>query len=1390
MAIEFPIKVVFDDNGYSRKVETAAQVTTRFDSSVEAVTSHLAALASASGRAGTAQAQASSSGNAFLVALERQVTTLRQQQAEVGKSAGDVLRLQAAERGVAQVAEANISAIERETKALAGKRAVTNIVALQAEREATQRGAVEDLNAGRAKQDLIAAIEREAEALRRLAAVPRGTAARTSPLDDRVAATVAQDPGFARQVQPALDNRVAARAAADTAAFSAQVERLANTVNKTRAELLTMEAAERGVLTQLQPLIARVAAADRQFQSFSKTGRLTALELQQVGFQLNDFFVQIASGQNPLTALVQQGSQLSGTFGGIGAAIRAVASLITPVVVGFGALVGTVAAVGFGFIKGSAQSKDFADALVLSGNIAGQTEGKFNSLIATLSKTGEFTRGSIREAGIAALGTGQIGAPNFGPATEAILRYAQATKKSASEVQDTFAQLFKDPAKGAEDLNDKLNFLSFVQLRAIKNLQEQGRITDAAAIATELLNERLRGLESNLSGTDRALRDVKLGFDSFLDSLYAIGREETSLDKLKKLRIEIEDLRTQASQSIVFGGLFNRQADAKEPQARVLARAIGQAEGNTQLAAEAQALQKAGIEGGKYVESIVKQSKATEQRTQEVKKFNTAVDATIKAIRADRTLDQSGIDKAVAEQERQRKVGLEVLNKKPGGGGDPDKALKADTAAAIELSRRQFETTKAQVEAQVEALRGDYDTGLIDLAGYYRRRAELSAEAAAAEQQRLDSNIASLTNERARAKTPETRADADNKLDSAQEQRERAIADAVRATARLRREAGNAELQLGRQIIEQDAELLQLAGADAAAERKRNELRIEQFRKIAGEKFGPGSDDTERRVQQFTRLLGVQADLNQLQRDSQNTAESLAIAEENYRISAQARGDSQEDTENGLYALRQRALGQLADQARRARELAEADPSPQMILAADQLALAYRRVAEEVDLATQKMRQAGDEAADAIGKAVGAISINFRDAKSAIDSLGQALLKISTRVLIEEPITKQATGFFRTLTEGQGSDTGLGGFIRGAFGAKGAGQQAGGFVRNETLAAFDQNGTAVGSVGNRDALRAAAIPTTVPTAAIGTTQALNALTQAALNAASALGGSGADIFSVIDITDAGAVSTPSAERDILRRTEASIAPSDDALGQFTASLTNSLPEIDQTITRLGSMGAEAAIATQGLQLIPTIIKSLASSSNITGGSSGSFDFIGDTFIKLFGLSDGGYTGSGGKFEPKGVVHGGEYVQPMERVAEPGALVFMERMREGGFAKAVNQTFLERVQSNATDSRTQIITALQRGVAQFERGGFVGNAVPSYASGGQVIDRLDTLPLAERVRGEARQDLAASPMQQSISVDARMTVNVNGDADMATLEQSSARHAARMSRSVQRRTAPR
>jgi lambda family phage tail tape measure protein len=63
-----------------------------------------------------------------------------------------------------------------------------------------------------------------------------------------------------------------------------------------------------------------------------------------------------------------------------------------------------------------------------------------------------------------------------------------------------------------------------------------------------------------------------------------------------------------------------------------------------------------------------------------------------------------------------------------------------------------------------------------------------------------------------------------------------------------------------------------------------------------------------------------------------------------------------------------------------------------------------------------------------------------------------------------------------------------------------------------------------------------------------------------------------------------------------------------------------------------------------------------------------------------GFSDGGYTGDGGKFEPKGVVHGGEFVVNKEAVSQPGAREFLERMNantkgyaDGGYVGSAAST---------------------------------------------------------------------------------------------------------------------
>ncbi|KVW96178.1 hypothetical protein ABW22_09155 [Thiobacillus denitrificans] len=93
--------------------------------------------------------------------------------------------------------------------------------------------------------------------------------------------------------------------------------------------------------------------------------------------------------------------------------------------------------------------------------------------------------------------------------------------------------------------------------------------------------------------------------------------------------------------------------------------------------------------------------------------------------------------------------------------------------------------------------------------------------------------------------------------------------------------------------------------------------------------------------------------------------------------------------------------------------------------------------------------------------------------------------------------------------------------------------------------------------------------------------------------------------------------------------------------------------------------------------ISSLFKSLASSisglfssgGSGGGGSSSTGGFI-SSLISIFAsnYADGGYTGDGGKYEPKGVVHGGEYVFSKDAVRRLGlsALDNMHRIASGGF----------------------------------------------------------------------------------------------------------------------------
>lgn len=278
-------------------------------------------------------------------------------------------------------------------------------------------------------------------------------------------------------------------------------------------------------------------------QQAGQQAQLSGQQMAQVSAQLQDFFVQIQGGQAPLTALLQQGSQLSAVFGGVGNAVKAVASLITPAVAVLGTAAVTVGALTKAYADGSAEADAYARALVFSGSAAGVTVGQLQDLARAQAQV-IGTQSQAATALTALAATGRVAGTSLDIAAEAAVRLARVGVP-IEQTAKKFASLGKEPLKALVDLNEAENFLTVSVYKQIKALDERGRSAEAAAVAqgeyARVSIERAQQLEQRLGFLEKAWKSLGDGAKSAWDKILNIGRQETAQEALAKIEQQIGD---------------------------------------------------------------------------------------------------------------------------------------------------------------------------------------------------------------------------------------------------------------------------------------------------------------------------------------------------------------------------------------------------------------------------------------------------------------------------------------------------------------------------------------------------------------------------------------------------------------------------------------------------------------------------------------------------------------------------------------------------------------------------------------------------------------------------------------------------------------------------------
>lgn len=313
--------------------------------------------------------------------------------------------------------------------------------------------------------------------------------------------------------------------------------RIGADASELKSESLEARKTVSGLTDSMVTGLGQAGRASAQLDKVGMSAKQTAAAMRGVPAQITDIVVSLQGGQAPLTVLLQQGGQLRDMFGGIVPAITALAKtfvgMITAVTAGAAAMAAVAVAVialGVAYNQGSKEADAYLNALVETGSASGVTAGQLRQYAVDISKVSGTESGAA--AALVAM-TRARGADGemLKTAAAAAQNWSSATGEAVDKTAEKFAQLRKDPLQAALKLNEGMNFLTLGLYEQIKALEDQGRASEAAAVAqkayADTLNARSTEIKNNLGYLESAWNSLGGAARKAWDKMLNIGRSDT-----------------------------------------------------------------------------------------------------------------------------------------------------------------------------------------------------------------------------------------------------------------------------------------------------------------------------------------------------------------------------------------------------------------------------------------------------------------------------------------------------------------------------------------------------------------------------------------------------------------------------------------------------------------------------------------------------------------------------------------------------------------------------------------------------------------------------------------------------------------------------------------------
>ena len=349
-------------------------------------------------------------------------------------------------------------------------------------------------------------------------------------------------------------------AATGVAAGSAQVS------TQTRA----MAQAAQQATTQQSALAAQMQRTQQVQQAATLSTKQYQQAMRLLPAQITDIVTSLVSGQPAYLVAIQQGGQLKDSFGGIGAAGKALLSVITPMSLILAGLAATAGAVAYGFIQGERESQGLARSLILTGNAAGTTAGQLSTIASSLDELEGVTQSGAASAISALVATAKVGGDDLERFAATVVTASRTLGMETEDIVASFADLGKRPVEASLKLNESMNYLTATTYRQIQALVEQGRETEAAKLAqdafADALDSQTAQMEGQLGALQRGWLAIKGAIGEAKDALLDIGRVDSIEEELAALQEKRGTRELGTGQGARGAGAGFARSDARERQ--------------------------------------------------------------------------------------------------------------------------------------------------------------------------------------------------------------------------------------------------------------------------------------------------------------------------------------------------------------------------------------------------------------------------------------------------------------------------------------------------------------------------------------------------------------------------------------------------------------------------------------------------------------------------------------------------------------------------------------------------------------------------------------------------------------------------------------------------------